>query len=98
MKAIPDEKLMYLLDYLDSCIESAVYDVLADSDTDPEHSAVTTANLIKCYIDVKKAMGQQTCYNSVNEYLRFHCFTSTEAQEFEQKRLRETTYYIGKQY
>lgn len=98
MNDLFSEKLTYLLNYLEGCIASAAHNVLTDKEDDPQYSAVTTSNLIKCYIDIKRMLGEQPEYSSVEEYLRFNCFTSAELQDFERKRLRESTYYTGKQY
>ena len=98
MQTTTVEKITYLLDYLDFYMVSAVQDVLNDSIDNPKHSAVTTTNLIKCYIDVKKALDQEISFSSVSEYLQFNCFTHSEIFEFEQRRLLEANYYIGKQY
>lgn len=92
------EKLTYLLQHLEGYIENVVYEVLADSEEDPQYSAVTTTNLIKCHIEVEEALGHQLPYHSVEEYLRFNCFTSEEVEAFEQKRQHEAVYYRGKQY
>lgn len=98
MKEIPIEKLTYLLNHLDGYIEDLIYAVLEDSEEDPQYSTVTAANLIKCYIEVEEALGHPLPYNSVEEYLRFNGHTSEEVELFEQKRLHESAYYIGKQY
>ena len=98
MEKVIVEKLTYLLDHMDSYIVSIIDDVLHDSNEDPECSAVTTTNLIKCYIDVKKALNQDPGANNVEEYLRNNCLTSDEIFAFEQKRKAEANYYIGKQY
>lgn len=98
MNNVNMEKLSYLLDYLEDCIASAVCDVLQDSGEDPQFSAVTVSNLIKCYMDIKYSIGQQTCFTSVEEYLQYNCFTTAEIQAFEEKRAREETYYMGKQF
>ncbi len=98
MKNVPMEKLTYLLQHLEGYIENTIYEVLADSEEDPQYSAVTATNLIKCHIEVEEALGHQLPYRSVEEYLRFNCFTSEEVEIFEQKRKHESAYYIGKQY
>lgn len=98
MKEIPIEELTCLLCALDGHIEDMCYAVLQDSEEDPQYSAVTASNLIKCYIEVEKALGHQLPYYSVEEYLRFNCFTSEEVELFEKKRLHESVYYRGKQY
>lgn len=92
------ELLLYLLYHLDSFIEEEACRVLNDSIEDPQYSAVTLCNLIKCLLDVKQALGLQEEYHDVDEYLRFQCFTDEEIQIFESKRLHESEYYIGKQY
>ena len=98
MNNVNMEKLSYLLDYLEDCMASAVCDVLQDSGEDPQFSAVTVSNLIKCYMDIKHSIGQQTCFTSVEEYLQYNCFTTAEIQAFEEKRAREESYYMGKQF
>lgn len=98
MRNVPMEKLMFLLQHLEGYIEDAVYEVLADSEEDPQYSAVTATNLIKCHIEVEEALGHELHYHNVEEYLRFHCLTEEEMQMFEEKRQHESAYYIGKQY
>jgi len=98
MKEDIAEKLTYLLDNLEYRISMDIYDVLDDSDEDPQYSAVTTANLIKCYIDVKQSLGQPPAYSTVEEFLYDNCFTPEDVELFEKKRSVEAAYYIGKQY
>ena len=98
MKNVPMEKLTYLLQHLEGYIENVVYEVLADSEEDPQYSAVTATNLIKCHIEVEEALGHQLPYHNVEEYLRFNCLTEEEMQVFEKKRQHESAYYHGKQY
>lgn len=92
------EKAKYLLMFLDWYIEHDIYGVLENSEEDPHHSAVTTVNLIKCYIDVSQALNQPLPYNSVEDFLRFKCFSEEEIREFECRRQREAVHYTGKQY
>lgn len=92
------DKLAYLLDYLNYCITMDAYGVLSDSAKDPQYSAVATANLIKCYTDVSKAIGKQISCDTVEDYLRSICFTSDDVQLFEKKRTIEAVSYTGKQY
>ena len=98
MKNVPMEKLTYLLQHLEGYIENVVYEILADSEEDPQYSAVTATNLIKCHIEVEEALDRQLPYHNVEEYLRFQCLTEEEIQVFEKKRQQESAYYIGKQY
>ena len=92
------DKLIYLLNYLEWCIEQSVYDVLSDSVEDPEFSAVTTQNLIKCYIDVATTLELPISYRSAEEFLKEKCFSLQEIETFEARRKQEAVYYIGKQY
>lgn len=92
------EQLLYLLKFTDHYIETLICNVLSDSVSDPEYSAVTTANLIKCYIDVMKTQGRELPYEDVKGYFEYNCFTGKEFECFEQKRIMESCYYKGKQY
>ena len=92
------DKLIYLLNYLEWCIEQSVYDVLSDSVENPEFSAVTTQNLMKCYIDVATSLELPISYRSVEEFLKEKCFSPQEIETFEARRKQEAEYYIGKQY
>ena len=98
MKTDIREKLQYLLRFMDLYMERSINDVLCDSLEDPQYSAVTTSNLIKCYIDVMQALGESINYHSVDEYMSQNMFTSEEIQLFNAKRNSESEYYIGKQY
>lgn len=98
MDGMDKEKLVYLLNYLEWCIEQSVYDVLSDGVDCPEHSAVTTQNLIKCYINIASSLEMPIAYRNVEEFLKEKCFTSQEIEHFEECRAKEAVYYIGKQY
>ncbi len=91
-------ELQYLLRHLDSFIEQEAYQVLNDSNKDPQHSAVTLFNLIKCLLIVQQELGIQMEYRNVDEYLHFQCFTDAEIQVLKSKRIDESKYYVGKQY
>lgn len=92
------EALKYLLDYIECCVSNDTYNVLTDSDEDPHYSAVTTANVIKCYIKIKREIGDPTLYHTVDEYLYDNCFTTKDVQVFNEKKEKESAYYRGKQY
>ena len=92
------EKENYLLQYLDFCIEKNVYEILADSVEDPQFSAVTANNLIKCYLDVTGAENGDVGASGVEAYLADRCFTPEEIKIFQHKVKEESKYYIGKQY
>lgn len=94
-----NEKVEYLM-------HTAVYDeilqlvdnVLSDSEADPEFSAVTANNQIKIYIDIMKELGKPCPYDDVKGYFKFEAYTEEEYQIFENKRIKESSYYIGKQF
>lgn len=92
------KKLLYLLDFADYFIERSVHDVLADSDEDPQYSAVTTSNLIKCYIETMICMGVKINAHTEDEYLADKCFTESEIKKFVSKKELESTYYVGEQF
>lgn len=92
------EKLNYLLDYIDYTIEQSIYDVLSDSEDDPHYSAVTTHNLIKCYLDVTHEYGQNKQICTPEDYLRAKCFSPEEISLLDTKRIHEATNYHGIQY
>lgn len=97
MESRTEEKLKYLLVHLDDFIEKRIYDVLEDSDTDPEYSAVTTLNLIHCYLSVAVDLGIEECTDTV-KYMHQRCFSQEEISKFMVKKEKEASYYIGKQY
>lgn len=92
------EKIMYLLKFVDDYMEHSVYEVLQDSEEDPHYSAVTTTNIIKCYIDVMKHFNVELPYSNVREYFEDNLFTDEDYIQFEASRVKEEEYYIGKIY
>lgn len=46
-------KLNCIFTYFEEYIDESIYQVLNDSPTDPDYSAVTATNLIKSYIQIK---------------------------------------------
>lgn len=92
------DRLMYLLKFMDSYIEESVYNVLEDSDQDPQFSAVTTTNLIKNYAIVMKYFGVDTFYTDVKSYFEHNLFSEEEYNRFEKSRIKELEYYIGEVY
>lgn len=93
-----EEKILYLMNFIDDYMEKSVYKVLEDSKDDPHYSAVTTANIIKCYIDVMKHFDVELPYSDVREYFEDSLFTDEEYKAFEESRIKESEYYIGKIY
>lgn len=92
------EKLKYLLDHVDYYIGMLIDNVLSDSQTDPHYSAVTAVNMIKCYIQIMNELGEHLPYKTVEEYFDFNAYTKEEYRLFEEKRIIESEYYVGKQY
>lgn len=92
------EKTIYLLKYMDDYIESLIYKVLEDSDGDPQYSAVTASNLLKCYIDVMSGNNCRLPYQNMKEYFDFHLLTEEEYALFLRKFDIEKAYYVGKIY
>ena len=93
-----NEELRCLFDYLEYCVINDAYNVLTDSTEDPQFSAVTTANAIKCYITIKQALGTPTPYHTIEEFLCDNDFSPDEIQLFNEKRATEAAYYHGKQF
>lgn len=91
------EKLAYLLNHTCFYMEDLLWRVLEDSEQDPQYSAVTTRNLIQCYIDVRSAMGEPLPYSTVEEYLD-QLLSEEEKASFQNKYETEIRYYIGKVY
>lgn len=85
--------LLYLLDFEQYDIEELVSAVIHDSDEDPKYSAVTTANLIKCYIKVMQELTDDYYCDSIEEYFSKNHFTPEEYKLFIDKYNKEATYY-----
>lgn len=98
MNNLDMEKLKYLLHFTDLEIEEMIDNVLSDLEEDPHYSAVTTANRIKCYIQIMNELGEKLPYSNVEEFFEFNMYTDEEYKTFEKSRKKEAEYYIGKQY
>lgn len=85
--------LMYLLEFSEYDIEDLVCAVIHDSDIDPEYSAVTCANRIKCYIKVMQELTDDFDYSDLEDYFRKNQFTPEEYQLFMDKYNKEATHY-----
>ena len=90
--------LMYLLNSQQYDIEELVGAVLHDSETDPEYSAVTCANLIKCYIKVMQELTEDFDCNDMEEYFLKNQFTPEEYQLFIEKYNKEATYFTSQKF
>ena len=92
------QKLSYLFIFIEDYILKNIYNILSDSKEDPHYSAVTTTNIIKCYIDVQNQLGTKLPYDDVKSYFKIFGFTDEEYLQFEESRKKESEYYIGWQY
>lgn len=92
-----DEKLNYILEFVDDSITEFIDEVLEDSESDPEFSAVTLSNTIICYINLLK-INKCNPFHSLYEFFLSHGYSEDEFKIFKQKREKESSYYNGKQY
>lgn len=88
--------IMYLLRHMETTIEQSVYSVLNDSESDPQFSAVTTANLINCYICVMQNMQIELPYHDVFSFFQCNMISEQDYEVFIKKYNCEKTYYVGK--
>ena len=93
-----EKELRFLLEHMNQYIDDFAYEVLNDSEEEPEKSAVALNNVIKCYIKVENEMGIHRGYSTVEEYLTNSCFTPEEITLIEKKRVKEAVYYRGEQF
>ena len=92
------DKTEFIINYIGSELPTIIEKVIYDSDTDPQYSAVYTNNLIKAYIELSLSNKLVRSFSSVKDYFDFSGFTLEEYGIFENKRKRESEYYIGEQY
>lgn len=77
-------------------IERLTYDIIEDSEEDPQYSAVTAANCIKAYITVRNSFENKSEPLNVVAFLRNEIHLSDEEiAKFERIRIKESEYYIG---
>ncbi len=99
LKMIIDaEKIKYFLTMVYPTMEMYVDQVLNDSKTDPDYSAVAASNVIKCYIQIMTDLGNPPSFNSVETFFKINGYTDEEYNRFEECREKESRYYIGVQY
>ena len=92
------EKLEYFLIHMEDKLCRMTENVLQDSKEDPHYSAVTVTNLIKCYIQIMKELGEECPYDSVESFFEYNLYTKEEFEAFEENRKKESVYYRGVQY
>lgn len=93
-----EKELRFLLMHMDEYIDSFIYEILHDSEEEPEKSAVALNNVIKCFIKVENEMGIHRGYSNVAEYLAHACCTPEEIKLIEKKSAKEAVYYGGEQF
>lgn len=92
-----DEKLNYILEFIDDSITQFIDEVLDDSEINPEFSAVTLNNTIICYIYFLNSIKCDSP-QSVYEFFLSHGYSENDFEIFKQKREKESVSYNGKQY
>ena len=92
------EKVTYFMRVMYPTIEKYVDQVLNDSETDPEYSAVTASNVIKCYIQILADLGSAPSFNDVESFFEINGYSDEEYKRFEECLKKESQYYIGPQY
>lgn len=90
--------LDYILCTIQFVIEKNIWKAIEDSEKDPQISAVTTTNLIKCWLEVKDNIGESTGVNTLKEYFDYDCLRDEDYEIFEKKRKKESEYYNGEQF
>ena len=95
---LPKNELLYLMHFLERDIEESICGVLDDSLDDPHYSAVTTANMIVCYIMSMKALEMPVPYTDVKGYFFYNHFSEEDFLRFETSRKKESAYYAGYQW
>lgn len=90
--------LKYLLHFFEYDLDRFINEVLHDSKEDPEYSAVTLINLIKCYISVSCELQNDLPYKDVKSYLLYCGYTDQDYNLLETKRAIESPYYVGEQF
>ncbi len=93
-----NEKVCYLFKFLDEYICKLINDVLTDSKTDPNYSAVAATNVIKCYIEIENQLGTELPFNNVETFFKAKGFSKDEYIQFEESRESESKYYGDVQY
>ena len=93
-----NEMLNYILRDLHFRLLTNVQEILDDSLDDPQHSAVYTSNLIKCYIKVMNQLGYELPYTDVKGYILYDGYSEKDYEAFENSRMKESCYYIGEQF
>lgn len=92
------QMLDYVLRDTDHNLQIYIQEVLDDQPDSPEHSAVYTCNMIKCYIYLMNEIGNKLPFDDVKGYILYNGFSKQEYERFEKSRKKEAEYYRGKQF
>ena len=82
--ALDVEKVYYFLRMMYPTMEQYVDQVLNDSETDPEYSAVAASNVIKCYIQIMTDLDNAPSFNDVESFFKINGYTDEEVSEKEE--------------
>ena len=92
------QMLDYVLRDTDYNLQIYIQEVLDDQPDSPEHSAVYTSNMIKCYIKLMNETGNKLPFDDVKGYILYNGFSEHEYERFENSRKKEAEYYKGIQF
>jgi hypothetical protein len=96
---VNNEKLSFLLSYVENSLSVEINDVLNDSASDPHFSAVYVTNLIKSLIfTIENCETYEMHFNDVKDCFKYLDYSDEEYEIFEKKRIIESEYYIGEQF
>lgn len=93
-----NEKIIYILRFMEEYICISINEVLTDFKTDPEYSAVAVTNMIKCYIKIKNQLGENMSFCDVETFFKVKKYSEDDYMQFEESRKSESEYYRDVQY
>lgn len=93
-----NEKICYLLSFMEDYICILINEVLTDSKTDPDYSAVAATNVIKCYIEIENQAGVELPFCNAETFFKEKNYTRGDYIQFEESRKSESEYYRSVQY
>jgi len=94
-----NEKIQFLLRYIENSLPTEIDNVLTDSESDPHFSAVYVTNLIKSLIfTIENCETNELNFKDVKDCFKYFDYSDEEYEIFEKKRIIESEYYIGEQF
>ncbi len=94
-----NEKIKFLLSYIENSLPTEIDNVLNDSESDPHFSAVYVSKLIKSLIfTIESYKISDLHFSDIKECFAYLDYSDEEYEIFEKKRLIESQYYIGEQF